>query len=199
MPTSSAISRTVAAATPLRANRAAATARICACLSAGSRLMSVSVVLVGPPGAAASSVVVVAARPSIVRPRYQTSACYESDAWPCGPPGPGPNGREGGHAARADDGRGGRGGTALGHDDRHRRLGLAKPMSLVRATCRSGLARLTVVSYGGPDVGLLLAVGKVAKLVYGFVSLDTIALEPHFRAARQAGAIEVAEYDEGML
>src|SRR5712691_3129352 len=163
MPTSSAISRTVAAATPLRANRAAATARICACLSAGSRLMSVSVVLVGSPGAAASSVVV-AARLSIVRPRYQTSACYESDAWPCGPPGPGPNGREGGHAARADDGRGGRGGTALGHDDRHRRLGLAKPMSLVRATCRSGLAGLTVVSYGGPDVGLLLAVGKVAKL-----------------------------------
>ncbi len=74
-----------------------------------------------------------------------------------------------------------------------------KPMSLVRAICRSGLAGLTVVSYGGPDVGLLLAVGKVAKLVYGFVSLDTIALEPHFRAARQAGAIEVAEYDEGML
>jgi glutaconate CoA-transferase subunit A len=74
-----------------------------------------------------------------------------------------------------------------------------KPMSLVRAICRSDLAGLTVVSYGGPDVGLLLAAGKVRKLVYGFVSLDSIPLEPHFRAARQAGAIEVAEYDEGML
>jgi glutaconate CoA-transferase subunit A len=74
-----------------------------------------------------------------------------------------------------------------------------KPMSLVRAICRSDLADLTIVSYGGPDVGLLLAAGKVSKLVYGFVSLDSIALEPHFRAARQAGAIEVAEYDEGML
>jgi glutaconate CoA-transferase subunit A len=74
-----------------------------------------------------------------------------------------------------------------------------KPMSLVRAICRSDLSDLTIVSYGGPDVGLLLAAGKVSKLVYGFVSLDSIAVEPHFRAARQAGAIEVAEYDEGML
>jgi glutaconate CoA-transferase subunit A len=74
-----------------------------------------------------------------------------------------------------------------------------KPMSLVRAICRSDLADLTVVSYGGPDVGLLLAAGKVRKLVYGFVSLDSIPLEPHFRTARQNGAIEVAEYDEGML
>jgi glutaconate CoA-transferase subunit A len=74
-----------------------------------------------------------------------------------------------------------------------------KPMSLVRAIMRSGLTDLTVVSYGGPDVGLLLAAGKVRRLVYGFVSLDSIALEPHFSAARQAGAVEVTEYDEGML
>jgi glutaconate CoA-transferase subunit A len=74
-----------------------------------------------------------------------------------------------------------------------------KPMALVRAICRSDLAGLTVVSYGGPDIGLLLAAGKVRKLIYGFVSLDSIPLEPHFRAARQAGAVEVAEYDEGML
>lgn len=74
-----------------------------------------------------------------------------------------------------------------------------KPMSLVRAICRSEVTDLTVVSYGGPDVGLLLAAGKVRKLVYGFVSLDSIPLEPHFRAARQSGAVEVTEYDEGML
>jgi glutaconate CoA-transferase subunit A len=74
-----------------------------------------------------------------------------------------------------------------------------KPMALVRAICRSDLTDLTIVSYGGPDVGLLLAASKIRKLVYGFVSLDSIPLEPHFRAARQSGAIEVAEYDEGML
>lgn len=74
-----------------------------------------------------------------------------------------------------------------------------KPMSLVREILRSDLRDLTVVSYGGPDVGLLCAAGRIRKLVFGFVSLDTVALDPHFRAARQTGRIEVAEYDEGML
>jgi glutaconate CoA-transferase subunit A len=74
-----------------------------------------------------------------------------------------------------------------------------KPMSLVRAICRSDLRNLTVVSYGGPDVGLLLAAGKVEHLVYGFVSLDSIPLEPHFRAARESGKVTVSEWDEGML
>ena len=74
-----------------------------------------------------------------------------------------------------------------------------KPMSLVRALCRSELTDLTIVSYGGPDVGLLCAAGKVRRLVYGFVSLDSIPLEPHFQAARKAGAIEAVEWDEGMV
>ncbi|HEX3922048.1 MAG TPA: CoA-transferase [Streptosporangiaceae bacterium] len=74
-----------------------------------------------------------------------------------------------------------------------------KPMALVRAILRSDLTDLTIVSYGGPDVGLLLAAGRVRRLVAGFVTLDTIALEPHFRRARQDGAIELTELDEGML
>jgi glutaconate CoA-transferase, subunit A len=74
-----------------------------------------------------------------------------------------------------------------------------KPMSLVRAILRSDLTELTVVSYGGPDVGLLCAAGKVRRVVYGFVSLDSIPLEPHFRAAREGGRIEATELDEGML
>ncbi len=74
-----------------------------------------------------------------------------------------------------------------------------KPMSLVRAILRSPLEDLTIVSYGGPDIGLLCAAGKVRKAVYGFVSLDTIPLEPHFRIARQTGAVEAMELDEGMM
>src|SRR5680860_1156965 len=74
-----------------------------------------------------------------------------------------------------------------------------KPMSLVRSIARSSLTDLTLVSYGGPDVGLLCATGKVRRVVYGFVSLDSIPLEPHFRVARQSGTIEAEEYDEGML
>lgn len=74
-----------------------------------------------------------------------------------------------------------------------------KPMALVKALCRSSVKDLTIVSYGGPDVGLLCAYKKVRKLVFGFVTLDTIPLEPHFRAARQNGEIEVTELDEGMF
>src|ERR671910_2562575 len=74
-----------------------------------------------------------------------------------------------------------------------------KPMSLVRAIARSDLRDLTIVTHGGPDLGLLCAAGKVRRAVYAFVSLDSIPLEPHFRAARQTGAIEDEPYDEGMF
>jgi glutaconate CoA-transferase, subunit A len=75
-----------------------------------------------------------------------------------------------------------------------------KPMALVRAILRSDLTDLTVVSWGGADVGLLLRAGKVRKLVYAFVSLDSVPLEPNFQRARQAGEIaEVVELDEGLF
>lgn len=74
-----------------------------------------------------------------------------------------------------------------------------KPMAILRAILRSPVRDLTVVAYGGPDVGMLCAAGKVKKVVTGFVSLDSIPLEPHYRAAREKGAIEVRELDEGML
>ena len=74
-----------------------------------------------------------------------------------------------------------------------------KPMALVRALLRSPVRDLTIVSYGGPEVGLLCKAGKVRRVVYSFVSLDSIALEPHFRNARQAGAVQTTELDEGMF
>lgn len=74
-----------------------------------------------------------------------------------------------------------------------------KPMALVREILRSDLKDLTLVSYGGADVGMLCAAGKVKNLVFAFVSLDFIPLEAHFRQARQSGSIEVMEIDEGMM
>ena len=74
-----------------------------------------------------------------------------------------------------------------------------KPMALVRAILRSDLKDLTVVAYGGPEVGMLLAAGKIRKLVYGFVSMDAIPADPFFRQARQAGAVDARELDEGLL
>jgi glutaconate CoA-transferase subunit A len=74
-----------------------------------------------------------------------------------------------------------------------------KPMALVRALLRSAATDLTIVSFGGPDVGLLVQSGKVRKLVYGFVSLDSIPLDPLFTAARERGELETEEFDEGMF
>lgn len=49
-----------------------------------------------------------------------------------------------------------------------------KPMALIRALLRSEISDLTVVSYGGPDVGLLAAAGRIRKLVAAFTTLDSI-------------------------
>ncbi|MGW1391692.1 CoA transferase subunit A [Streptomyces nigra] len=74
-----------------------------------------------------------------------------------------------------------------------------KPMALVRALLRSGVTGLTVVSYGGPDVGMLAAAGRIRRLVAPFATLDSIPLEPHFRAARERGELDLMEVDEAMF
>lgn len=74
-----------------------------------------------------------------------------------------------------------------------------KPIALVREILRSGPKDLTIVAYGGADVGMLCAAGKVKKLIFAFVSLGVIPLEPWFRKARESGQLEVLELDEGMF
>ncbi|MDD9381835.1 acyl CoA--acetate/3-ketoacid CoA transferase subunit alpha [Streptomyces sp. ZAF1911] len=74
-----------------------------------------------------------------------------------------------------------------------------KPMALVRALLRTEITDLTVISYGGPDVGLLAAAGRIRKLITPFVTLDSIPLEPHYRAARESGALALTELDEAMF
>ena len=78
------------------------------------------------------------------------------------------------------------------------RAGEAK--AVLDELAQSSVRDLTVVSYGGPDVGVLCALGKVKRLVFGFVSLESIPLEPWFRHVRQSGGLtDVWEIDEGML
>lgn len=74
-----------------------------------------------------------------------------------------------------------------------------KPMAIVREILRSDVKDLTVVAFGGPEVGMLCAAGKVKKLIFGFATLDAIPLEPYFRKARQAGTLDVMELDEGLF
>jgi acyl CoA:acetate/3-ketoacid CoA transferase alpha subunit len=73
-------------------------------------------------------------------------------------------------------------------------------MAFVRALLRTDITDLTVVTYGGPDLGLLCSAGKVKRAYYGFVSLDSPPFyDPWFAKARANGAIEAREMDEGML
>jgi glutaconate CoA-transferase subunit A len=74
-----------------------------------------------------------------------------------------------------------------------------KPMALVRGILRSKLKDLTIVSYAGPDVGLLLQSGQARKVVYAFATLDSIPLEPLFSRARQEASASFREWDEGMF
>ncbi|MGZ5397693.1 MAG: CoA transferase subunit A, partial [Mycobacterium sp.] len=74
------------------------------------------------------------------------------------------------------------------------------PMAYVRALLRTDVTDLTVVTYGGPDLGLLCSAGKVKRVYYGFVSLDSSPFyDPWFAKARTSGAIEAREMDEGMV
>ena len=74
-----------------------------------------------------------------------------------------------------------------------------KPMALVRAILRSDVTDLHVISYAGPDVGLLLAAGKANRVTFAFATLDSIPLEPLFSRARELGSARFREWDEGML
>ena len=83
-----------------------------------------------------------------------------------------------------------------------------KPMTLIRALLRTDVTDLHVVSYGGPEVGILAAAGRLRHLTFAFVSPDVPnpitggsvpGLDPHFRSARQAGAFSATELDEGMM
>ncbi|AHC27518.1 MULTISPECIES: CoA transferase subunit A [Mycobacteriaceae] len=75
-----------------------------------------------------------------------------------------------------------------------------KPMAFIRALLRTDVKDLTVVTYGGPDLGLLCSADKVKRVYYGFVSLDSPPFyDPWFAKARTSGAVEAREMDEGML
>jgi glutaconate CoA-transferase subunit A len=75
-----------------------------------------------------------------------------------------------------------------------------KPMAFVRALLHTDVTDLTVVTYGGPDLGLLCSAGKVTKVYYGFVSLDSAPFyDPWFARARTSGTLIAREMDEGML
>lgn len=75
----------------------------------------------------------------------------------------------------------------------------AKPMVLIREIVKSKLKDLTIISFGGLDVDMLVAAGKVKKLIFAFVSLEGAPAVPgNYRRARANGTIETMELSEWM-
>lgn len=72
------------------------------------------------------------------------------------------------------------------------------PMALVSALIRSGAKDLTIVSpTAGLDVDLLIACGRVRKIVCAYLGAEGIApVGPAFRAAVQGSEVELWEGDE---
>lgn len=72
------------------------------------------------------------------------------------------------------------------------------PMALVRALARRGVRDLTIMApTGGIEVDLLIAAGCVRAVWGSYVGLEAVAgVCPVFRAAAEAGDIEVRDLDE---
>jgi len=75
-----------------------------------------------------------------------------------------------------------------------------KPMSLIGAIAQSSLQDLTILSFAGIDLDLLICAGKVKTGIYGFASLEgAFGGLLNFKAARADGSIELKEMSEYMF
>lgn len=76
----------------------------------------------------------------------------------------------------------------------------AAPMAFVRTLAKRRVKDLTVVAVvAGMPIEWLVAAGCVRRVVSGLVSLEGFGLAPRFRAAVQAGQVEIEEYSEHTL
>ena len=67
-----------------------------------------------------------------------------------------------------------------------------KPMAIVRELARSTVRDLTLVTMGGLDADMLIAAGKVRKVIYGFLGYQQLPGIPgRCRKARQDGSVEM--------
>jgi glutaconate CoA-transferase subunit A len=74
---------------------------------------------------------------------------------------------------------------------------IRKPMVLLKELLKSSIKDLTIMTYGGMDLDLLLGAGKVKKAIYGFVSFEGAPGSPgNFRRARQDNTVEMRELSE---
>ncbi len=80
-------------------------------------------------------------------------------------------------------------------------INAAHPMLIVRGLIRKGVKNLTIVgaASAGLEIDLLIAAGCAARVATPYVSGEKLApIGPAFRAAAEAGRIEVYELDEAL-
>ncbi len=80
-------------------------------------------------------------------------------------------------------------------------INAAHPMLIVRGLIRKGVRNLTIVgaASAGLEIDLLIAAGVAAKVATPYISGEKLApIGPAFRAAAEAGKIEVYELDEAL-
>jgi glutaconate CoA-transferase, subunit A len=72
-----------------------------------------------------------------------------------------------------------------------------KPLAAAAALGLSALPpRKLFALLGGPEVDLLIGMGKAAELMFAYVGMDAIGLAPNFRRAREQGSLSVTETSE---
>jgi glutaconate CoA-transferase subunit A len=72
-----------------------------------------------------------------------------------------------------------------------------KPMAAAAAMGLSSAAPKSVMALlGGPEIDLLIGMGKVKDLLFAYVGLDSAGLAPNFRRARETGRLAVTESSE---
>lgn len=75
-----------------------------------------------------------------------------------------------------------------------------KSMAAAKAIALYGPSHVrAVVFLGGPEVDLLIGVGKMSCLSFSYVGMDDFGLAPNFRKGRQDGSLKVVEYSEYMI
>jgi len=74
------------------------------------------------------------------------------------------------------------------------------PMAVIRELLRSGVRDLTIVApTAGLEVDLLVAAGRVKRLITAYVGCEGVAsVGPAYRSALRDGSLEISDYDEGI-
>jgi glutaconate CoA-transferase, subunit A len=72
-----------------------------------------------------------------------------------------------------------------------------KPLAAAAALAASNLTPKPLYALlGGPEVDLMIGLGKISHLTFAYIGMDSVGLAPNFRRARESGSLPVTESSE---